>query len=479
VARFVHHRESLDKELTMKGLMTVLVVFAIGCGLEDNQYKKTGTNTASMAITNAEGEDGILRTGTALNMTAAPDLGLKANENYEVIITNLATGSTIAQAKLLADENASLPLTTIAHDVGEFDDVKDNHDLLIKILHGSTSLGDITVPVLPHAGFSGHGFKVDEVQPPHVFSADSAGKPLNAFAVGASPVDAGETPAPIYAAGDGFPPNITTVDIYIMKDRDTWRGVSLPKVPGQSGLVYGPVVGKVQNGVLQATKLDWAPTTGDVGVYDIVVDTDRNGTFDWTFSVKDGADGENKAGFTLQYSQAWFRAKQALTGKHILVNLAYSSAQRNGGAWTNEYSRTSKIYTYVNPPVMQKYHAFVTKHVVPHQSWSKFWNNPEMQIQSGPNAGGIPIPNGAAVTGGTTQHSCTNSPPVVAINPGELPADPQIQKFDVVFDFDNDGIYDPGKDLLDVVGNLTSGDLVTAKDLETLADDQIYGFSVK
>ncbi len=233
----------------MKGLTALLVVLSIGCGLEDSHYKKTGSNTASMAITNAEGEEGVLRTGTALNMSAGPDVGLKPSHMYQVLITNATTQKELAKADLLADELGTIPLATVAHDIGEFDDVKDDHNLQVQILSEGKSLADMTLPVLPHMSFAGHGFKVDEVQPPHVFSADATGKPLNAVEIG-GPADPGEVAAPIYVGGEGFPANVTTVDVYVMKDRDSWQGATLPQKPGQDGLVYGPVTAKVVNGVL-------------------------------------------------------------------------------------------------------------------------------------------------------------------------------------------------------------------------------------
>jgi len=51
-------------------------------------------------------------------------------------------------------------------------------------------------------------------------------------------------------------------------------------------------------------------------------------------------------------------------------------------------------------------------------------------------------------------------------------------KFDVVFDYNGDGYYDIGTDLLDVVGNTDAGNLITAKDLVGIPDDQIFGFQV-
>jgi hypothetical protein len=53
-----------------------------------------------------------------------------------------------------------------------------------------------------------------------------------------------------------------------------------------------------------------------------------------------------------------------------------------------------------------------------------------------------------------------------------------ISTFDIVFDYDNDGYYDIGRDFLDVVSTRTDGALVSAKDLAQLPDDQIYGLKV-
>lgn len=456
-----------------------------GCGLDDGNYKKQGFGNSSMAITNAEGELEVLRIGTSLNLTALPELKLKANSIYKVQVTNVSTGTELARADLLSDMAGLIELSTVAHDIGEFDDVQDRHTLSVKIADpkGAT-ITDLTIPVTPHeVHFEGHGFSVDEVQPPHVFSVDGSGKALNSFVVGGAP-DPGEVAAPIYVAGNGFPASASQVDIYIVKDRDSWQGKDgqakdIPQ-PGSADYILGPVIGSVDRGILRATALAWTPAGKDIGPYDILVDVDRNGKFDYSFSAKDGADGEQKVGFTIQYGAAWYRAKAAMEGKHLLVNLAYDSSSRSG-SWANSYTKASKIYSYVNPPVQSAgRHAFVTKLVVVHQSWQNFWNNPEKYTQTAGGGEGVFIGDKVAqATGATTQNSCTNSPPVAVINPQDLPVDQANPlKFDIVFDYDGDGYYTPGKDLLDVVAHQTNGDLVSAKDLQSLSDDQIFGFQV-
>jgi hypothetical protein len=451
----------------------------VGWGLDDGDYKKQGFGNASMAITNAEGEREVLRIGTSLNLTTLPELKLKANVVYKVQVTNVNTGTQIARADLLSDMSGLIELSTVAHDIGEFDDVKERDTLSIKVSDlAGAAVTDLAIPLTPHeVHFEGHGFSVDEVQPPHVFSTDGSGKALNSFVVGGAP-DPGEVAAPIYVAGKGFPASVSQVDIYLVKDRDSWKGQAIPQ-PGSSDYILGPVVGSVDRGLLRATALAWTPAGKDIGPYDILVDVDRNGKFDYSFSAKDGADGEQKVGLTIQYGAAWYRAKAVLEGKHLLVNLAFDSAARSG-TWANTYTKSSKIYSYVNPPVQSgSRHAFVTKLVIQHQSWQAFWSNPEKYTQTTDGEGVFIADKIVQTTGGTTQNSCTNSPPVQVINPQEIPVDQANPlKFDIVFDYNGDGYYTPGTDLLDVVGHQTTGALVTAKDLEALTEDQIFGFQV-
>jgi hypothetical protein len=585
----------------MKALWIVVAGLVVGCGLDDSNLGKHGFGSASMAITNAEGEGNVLRTGTAVSVSVNQDLKLASNTIYGVVVTNLRTGTEIGAANLLTDMSGLLTLNTVAHDIGEFDDVKETDTLAVRVIDASKKmLAEQLIPLTPHeVHFEGHGFTIDEVQPPHIFSADASGTSLNSFIVGALP-DAGEVAAPIYVSGKGFPTEVTTVDLYIARDRDKWQGQKIPTT-GETGYVFGPIQAKVDRGLLRPTKLDWAPTGKEIGAYDILVDVDRNGTFDYSFASKDAADGEAKVGLTLQYGAAWFRAKKAMVAaqlsadaakaaaaaadssakqaeaaavgggtqaqqlaqqarqqateaaaqlatatsaaakaqqafeqtladdktceaqaaiadtaakaaataadaagklvkdttaaaaaykaavaaaaasKHLLVNLAFDSSSRSG-TWGNTYKQSSTIYSYVNPPVQSgSRHAWVTKTVVYHQGWQSFWNNPA-KIQPGGQAGAGRIYIGDIVvqqTGGTTQHSCTNSPPIAIINPQVLPIDPVTpMKFDVIFDYNGDGYYDIGVDLLDVVATRTDGDLISAKDLVNVPDDQIFGFQV-
>ena len=586
-------------------IAVILMLVAVqGCGLEEGNYGKLPYGSSTLAITNAEGEGSVLRTGTAVNLSTPADVALQPDTIYEVSLTNLRTMKLVAQVQLLTDTSGTLERTSVAHDLGEFNDVQDNDELQVLVTDPKhNTIVDTRLPVTPHIpDFQGHGFQVDERQPAHVFSCDSAGTAVNGFVVGALP-DPGEVAAPIYVRGSGFPRTVSTVDIYVVKDRDKWQGSSIP-LPGDADYIAGPVVGDLVDGVLAPTAIpSWQPTGKDLGPYDILVDVDRNGTYDYGFSEKDASDGEDKVGLTIQYGAAWVRAKSAaeaaqtsadaaasaataadqaatdaenaakgadalalaqqaraeanaaksesqkassaatqastafnqtladdktataqsdladtaaksaashatkaadlvkdtqqatkayeaqmkalaaqMAAKHLLVNLAYSSSSRTGGTWQNDYSRSSStIYTYVNPPVQAgAKHAWVSKWIVKHQSWNNYWNNWELIEKAGKGYGRLYIKDKALTTlSGTIQMSCTNSPPIKIINPGTLPMDTvNVLTFDVVFDYDNDGYYDVGRDFLDVVSIRTDGSLVSAKDLASIPDDQIYGFKV-
>jgi hypothetical protein len=488
MVRFMHLRQSKainpnedgDEAMRFRSIALCSCVLALlGCGLEGANLGKHNQSSSTMAISNAEGEGGVLRTGTALNIATGENLSLNPDTVYTVVVTNIDTGKMLSRTELLSDLTGKIELSTVAHDLGEFDDVQELHTLNVKI-EGPNSgvLVEEDVPVTPHQpDFIGHGFQVDDLQPPHVYSADATGTPQNAFVVGGTP-DPGEVGPPVYVAGKGFPANVTTVDLYIVKDGDVWRDKLIPQ-PGDTSYVAGPVAGTVVGGVLQTTAMSWQPEGTDVGIYDVLVDVDRNGTFDYAFGRKDASDGEGKVGFTVQYGAAWLRTKLAMTSKHLLVNLAYTSSSRSGGTWANSYAAGATVYSYINPPVQKgAKHGYVAKLLVTHQDWSGFWNNPDRMVQGGSGLGRIPVADLVVQgTGGTPQQGCTNSPPVKLVNglSGQLDG----QRFDVVFDYGNDGYYDIGVDFLDVISTRSDGTLVTAKELESLSDDQIFGLEIQ
>ena len=581
----------------------LVAIFTAGCGLEDPDLGRSGYGSSTMAITNAEGEDDVLRSGTSLNLKTKQGNVLTPNTFYSVQVTNNRTKAILSRAQLLTDNSGHLELSSVAHDLGEFDDVKDEDSLMVKVQDPANNTAlDALIPITPHIpNFQGHGFQVDEVQPPHIFSADKTGKPINAFVVGASPAK-DETAAPVYVVGKGFPTRTSSVHVYLVKDSDKWQGKQMPR-SGDAAHVHGPITVTVADGKMSTLALTWKPSNKDIGPYDLLVDVDRNGRYDYAFTSKDGSDGENKVGVTIQYSANWSAAKrdsesttsardeakkayeaadaaatkaesvaagaeakkkaaqaraeantakaayesanaaaakataaftpawadatvcaaqvkiasesartasvaadkaaklvndtvqaqkiweaqtrairEKMAAKHLIVNLAYSSSSRGKGQWANTYSSKAKVYTYINPPVQKgTRHAWLTKWIVKHQSFKKFWNNPDMykdgKVKISPFAyhGG-----GGSSTGikGSIQKSCTNSAPIAIINPGGVDVSGGPMVYDIVFDYNSDGYYELGKDFIDIQSNNAGSGIQSGKQMMNLADDQIYGFKV-
>ena len=448
----------------------VLMVAACGCS-NGAETAQVGFSSSAIVVWNSHGEADRLRIGESLSLETVLAGSLEPNTRYSVSIATRG-GPTLAEVQLMTDLRGQFPVQTILHDVGEFDGVQEGStiDITMAAPGGRTIAGSVTVDDL-HERLSGAGWDVNEAVPPHVFAADASGAPQNAFAVGAATLAPGEVGGELYVAGDRFPAD-ATFDIYVVRDSDVWAGKRIPQ-SGETGWIAGPIVARSDaDGRLAATKTGFVPGREHLGIYDVLVDLDRNGTFDWSFSHKDGADGEQKVGFTVQYSQNWFKER---TSKHILVNLAYDSASRDGGVWRNEFQVGERVFTYVNPPVMLKYHAAATKWVVKHQDWVNYWNSQDPAANTGGVAGyGRRSIADIAVNNITfkPQNGCTNSPPLITFNA-------EVGEYDMVLDFDGDGFYDIGRDILDVWSGDDQGGLIDPAALEAAPAASRVGFTVR
>jgi hypothetical protein len=255
-----------------------------------------------------------------------------------------------------------------------------------------------------------------------------------------------ETGGPVYVSGSGFPQDVERVSIYVVRDRDRWTGSALPR--GKSaGLVKGPVVAPIVDGMLPPTSTRFAPGPRDLGVYDIIVDVDRDGVFDYETTQKDAIDGEAKVGFTVQRSAKWLEGRK---DKHLLANIAFDSSSRDKGAWRNTYSPGESVFAYINPAIGRKpgIHGHSYKWVVIHRDFKTFWDRGD--------ANGVPFHHLAVnKLDGLPQRGCTNTPPTYVFT-ARARLDPDTGRmanaFDIVIDQNGDGRYMPGIDLLDVAG---------------------------
>lgn len=447
-----------------------------GCVGQDADPWGTGDLTeGDFALTNTTtaNPEGLLR-GQGLKIyTEIPSAQLVANTIYEVSVTNDNTGEELSRGELRTNASRGISPYTLMFDVGLFDAIEESQNLRVAVEGDDgtdfariISLGVLRIP----------GWDVTETVPPQLYVCDSHGQPANAFAVGGQ--DPGEVAGEVYVCGRDFPEGVRggTVDVYVVLAHDNWLGEDAPQ-EGQPDHVFGPVSVPVDaTGQIRSAGTGFVPELGDVGIYDVLVDVDGDGAIRQTFAMKDGGDGiGEQVGFTVQYSQAWIRARGE---RHILVNMAFTSQSRDGGVFANEFAPTQTVYLYLNPPVMHQYHFAVTKYIVPHQGFDEFWNNPDMETGPG---GCVPFEDLIAIGMSIpVQRGCTNSGPVDFGAPVLLdPEGAAVEGFDVVFDRDGDGCYMAGVDLLDVIGGaLTDGGLVSYEQFSGLAREDQVGFRV-
>ncbi len=431
---------------------------------------RTDPSEPGLSLRSSTGERGVLRTGDSLGLRVG-ELGLlDPDASYRFEVTG-AGGALLGEGDVRTDAYGMIFLATVMHDVGEDRRVEAGSTLGVALRGEDGEIAAITAIRLDRVpDLQAPGWNVEEVAPPHIFAADEAGEPANAFAVGGA--DPGELVGPVHIAGEGFPEQVAggAVDVYVVRDRDEWRERALPR-EGDEDWIAGPIEVPVdEDGRLVPTAV-LSPERGHVGIYDLLVDVDRDGLFSWRFDAKDGADGLGRVGFTVQYSAAYLRE---LAQRHVLVNIAYDSHERDGGRWRNEFDAGEPLFLYLNPPVMHRYHYSVTKWIVPHQDFETFWNDPaRIEEEGGVEFASLAV----SAMDSPPQTGCTNTAPT-CFGPSPL-GEYEVMAYDVVFDRNGDGRYEPGVDLLDVASADTGGGLLTVEQLRALPAAQRVGFTVR
>lgn len=477
-----------SRRMVGTGALWTMVALVAGCVSDPGAGRSLGRTdygSGSFALENSNREQGILRIGDSLRMYAAPgDLDLRPGHKYHFAVTNVSNDTTVSEGDVTTRDDGSLPPTTLAHDIGDMPGTSESEGDSLKVDIWDVDSADdhleAFIPLLRVPALQG-GWNIQEVEPPHVFATDASRAPTNAFAVSdTGETDPGEIPGPIFVGGDGLPYDGAGdyVDVYVMRDHDTWQGFEIPQV-GNADHVVGPIQVAVNDDGTLVSTLVWEPTVNDVGIYDILVDVDQNGVFDWDISNKDGADGEAKVGITIQHSQAWVRARRI---RHIIMNIAFNDSDRDG-QWQNDFLGTDELYMYVNPDVTTRpdlNHKWVWKWIVRHQDFEEFWNNP---ANEGPDGcvdftqnilGNFDVP---------AQHGCTNSAPILAGRADNIAGQNNGPgEFDVVFTFNTDGnvpnaSYCPGRDILDIVSSDTTETLV--QDIGDVPLEDRVGFRVQ
>ncbi len=486
-------REKGEEELMNRWLLIACVVLGtaslVACtgeGVDPTGGSDSGDGAFALTNTTHYSPDGLLR-GQGLKLyTELRSADLSGDSVYDVEVSNDDTQEVLSISQVYVSMAQQIQPYSLLFDVGLYAEVAEGDNIRVEL---SDESGLTLSEIISLSALRLPGWDVSEVEAPEVFVCDQTGAPANGIAVGEENGVGNDYPEEVYGevhvTGRGFPTALrgAEVDVYIVEARDDWMNGLIPQ-SGEEGHIYGPVAMLINaNGSLPVTSTGFDPGLADVGPYDVLFDTDRNGQMDWSLGVKDSGDGTGEqVGFTVQLSQHYFDYLEALGERHILVNIAYNSNARSGGEWSNVFRSGSEVYSYLNPPVMHRYHFAVTKWIVQHQNFSDFWNNPALETTDEDGNRCIPFGEHSTLAMGIpVQRGCTNSGPIhwgPAMAMTDLSGEDN-DTFDVVFDRNGDGCYAPGVDLLDVIGGgNTTGELVSFNEFNELSPDDQVGFRV-
>ena len=96
----------------------------------------------------------------------------------------------------------------------------------------------------------------------------------------------------VYAIGSGYPPG-ETYDLYIVSDQTWTDGMNISPYKVKKTTVSTDANGKIT----PHPTLIWSKDETKIGKYDIIVDVNKNGTYDNCTDVLDDLDVDNTAGF--------------------------------------------------------------------------------------------------------------------------------------------------------------------------------------
>lgn len=238
----------------------------------------------------------------------------------------------------------------------------------------------------------------------------------------------GFTGESIYTKG-GFFPHSTEVDIYVVDDMVEWfYGYPLEDKSGGVERVLIPSTGN-----LPKTCIWPSPMMRNAGIYDIVVDVDLNGIF----SIGDAVSSGRLAGITI--------AGEPPPDGHLEDEIASF-----GYLHQDYFAIGQKVYAYVNPSYrggipmgsQSDIYVFLDRH----------WYNGDILNEEDDISGGIETI--------TPQFGCNNHWVTLIW--------PSIQKvdhgyYDVIIDWNQNGVYDIGYDLLDK--HIDFGFTLTGRDI--------------
>ena len=334
-------------------------------------------------------------------------------------------GTEVAYLRLTADGSGTIPLTILAYNLAA-------GTYTVEVRGIATSVGNVELTFVVS----------DVVAKPQGLPSDAGGTLRTSY-------DPGED---VYLSGRGFIPS-TQVDLYVVTDQAAWvggdvlidRSGTIPATEPDPGLPRArdavefsgtaDTVTVAADGTIPPTRL-WESVEGVGGVFDVVVDVDRNGIFD---PAVDAVTDHLTTGFVIQVSSA--PALGRAIGDDLLANLSHDRSCRT----RDQYTPADDVRVLINPTVRMQLGGdrTVKKYIVAHQlTWTA--GDPLVDV-SGANS---------PWDADTVQTGCTNEGCVLT-----WPAPLTAGEYDVVIDVNRNDHYDPGVDILD--GGICPGFIVS------------------
>lgn len=421
-----------------------LALGAFACG-------SSGSSGGSTPAATLLGPDGSTATSLdAASPVAASLSGLTANTQYTVKVAD-PSGSVVCESAIYTDNSGTIPSSQYCYirdtdtsrnatesrvDAMIVDGVPDEVSDFFSLGKSVTS-GDYTLTVYDSSGAevltkSGDGREVPLTKAFPVTT--TAARTCASSAAGLCARSFLQTTSNVYVTieeGSGVAEG-ASVDIYIVADRCNQgyaSGVSLQDVSGGMETV---TVNYNASGLFTTATPVWA-TPATTGIFDVIVDVDKSGTYstgdlveivDQAPTDTASTNGLCAAGFTVQSTC------NATTG--YITQIAVNRTRANSDSFSK--ARNEDIYAQLNPECRVAYHAWVYKYVVAHRdTWS----------------GGEALTDVIDVTKDQVQFGCTNQglrlvAPINLIATG---------CYDIVFDANGNGVYDIGLDAVDNIDN--------------------------
>jgi len=425
--------------LPMVWLLSLLMLSGVGAQRPPRERGQVLLKTAS-GVETAEFQ--------LLDSVIYEAVGLKPYTVYTIRIVD-ETGDVLSESRLSTDGQGRIPETSLWYDIGlptgarEKTAPRRGFRPPERFLDPKVAGRTFTVQTLAGAMLvEATRFSVSRtLLRPRLYSADRAGVPKSWFLVGEDDV---------YVVGQNFPKH-SVIRLWMVTDRADWRdGVELEDMTKQYPYSLPGLI-ELKGDATSFRRRVWPRGLTSVGSYDIVAEvvTYPFGRYrvSPTAQVQDVVSHKVSTGFVVQ--------RRPELGAPLEMPL--SAAMQSPLVHRDSYLTTDTVYVYFNPA---EHPAFVGQtaevYIVPDQTEAQWVADSSLVGKDVTGPGGTPAVETIIIQGcGNCFQGAAWFPP---LTPGE---------YDVVLDFNQDGVYTNGVDLIDSLAQV--GFTVSEIRLETIS----------